>query len=68
MDDAELWLDQGYTADELTEDDILNEYPDDYFDADENEETDEFSFLSTPHDWAAATLDCLRELAESRNE
>lgn len=73
MDDAFLWHDQGWKADELTEDDILNEYPDDYFDEYPEEElTDEYIDFSTdsyfaPENFAAQTLEYIKELEAEEN-
>lgn len=61
--DAYNWIHCGYTADELTESDIISEYSDDYFDS-EYQETDELSSCFTPHDFAEKTIDYIRELQE----
>ena len=64
--DAQLWVDNGDTPDELTEEDILNEYPTDYFEEyDERPETDDLSSAFTPHDFAIATLECMEQILNS---
>ena len=58
--DAQLWLDNGYTADELTSEDILNEYPEDYF-CDEYQEPSGTERSFTPAEFAQQTLDYIKE-------
>lgn len=60
-EDAANWFQNGNTADELTAEDILNEYPSDYFDS-EYVETDDLSSCFTPAEFAEATLDYLRDM------
>lgn len=62
--DACNWFNSGYTADELTEDDILNEYPDDYFTDTTETVCDEFSIAFEPSEFASATLEYLAEMSE----
>lgn len=61
-DDACNWFNSGYSVDEVTEDDILNEYPDDYFTDTTETECDEFSNAFTPSDFARTTLEYLAEM------
>lgn len=65
--DAELWHDQGYTADELTADDILNEYPEDYFDATEYE-ANALERCFTPQEFAEKTLEYMEAMEEAEYE
>lgn len=58
-EDAYNWHNNGNTADELTAEDILNEYPDDYF-TEEFQEVDELSHCFTPEEFAEQTLEYLR--------
>lgn len=71
--DAQLWHDNGYTAEEITEDDILNEYPNDYFedytDDDISEDAVDYSTESvfTPDDFAKKTISYMREIEEGES-
>lgn len=71
--DAQLWHDNGYTAEEITGDDILNEYPDDYFedytDDDISEDAVDYSTESvfTPDDFAKKTISYMREIEEGES-
>ena len=62
-EDAHNWFNSGYTAEDLTENDILSEYPEDYFDS-EYQETDDLSSCFAPQEFAATTIDYIRELQE----
>lgn len=62
-EDAGNWVNSGYTAEELTESDILAVYPDNYFDS-EYQETDDLSSCFTPQELAEKTIDYIRELQE----
>lgn len=61
-DDAYNWFNGGYSADELTENDIINEYPDDYFTDTTETECNELSSAFTPSDFADKTLEYLEEI------
>ena len=65
--DAFFWYNSGYDANEVTEEDILNEYPEDYFD-DEEQETDDLSSCFTPHEFAEKKLQYLTEMEEEEKE
>lgn len=60
-EDAHNWINGGYTADELTEDDILNEYPSDYFDKEEYQDCDDLSSCFSPYEFARKTLEYMRD-------
>ena len=65
-EDAYLWHQNGNTADDLSAEDILNEYPGDYF-GDESADTDDLydgyrSF--SPAEFAEQTLEYLKEMGE----
>ena len=59
--DAFNWKNSGYTADDLTADDILNEYPDDYF-GDEYQEATSTERCFTPEEFAEQTLEYISEM------
>lgn len=60
--DAQRWYNNGYTSDELTAKDILNEYPDGYFCDSTDGYHDGSSSCFTP-DWVAQrTLDFLKKM------
>lgn len=71
--DAQVWHDNGWTADEITRYDILNEYPDDYFedysDDDISEDAVDYSTDSvfTPDDFAKETIAYMREIEEGES-
>lgn len=54
--DAQNWAASGYTAKDLTPEDILNEYPEDYFCDSTDDEYDELSSCFTPDEVAIKTL------------
>lgn len=58
----------GCTADELTAEDILNEYTDEYFEDDTTDEYDELSSAFTPEEFAAKTLEYLEEIEAEEDE
>lgn len=60
--DAQNWHLSGYTSDELTAEDILNEYDDDYFSDNTNDEYDDLSNCFTPDEVAQRTLDYLKKM------
>lgn len=64
--DARNWAESGYTAKELTPDDILNEYPEDYFCDSTDGYWDELSSGFTPDEIAAKTLEYLAEYDEAK--
>lgn len=61
-EDAYNWHNSSYTTKDLTEEDILNEYPEDYFKDDTNDEYDELSSCFTPDEFARKTLEYLEEI------
>ena len=69
-EDAQSWYYNGYTSDELTAEDILNEYQDDYFcDSTDDyfcdstdDEYDIFTSYFTPDEVARKTLNYLKEM------
>lgn len=63
-EDAQSWYDSGYTSDELTAEDILNEYPDDYFCDSTDDDHDDLSSCFTPDEVAQKTLDYLKDVKE----
>lgn len=63
-EDACNWKQNGDTADTLTEGDIINEYPDDYFTDTTETEHDELSSAFTPSEFAGKTLEYLVEMTE----
>ena len=65
--DARNWLASGYTANEVTAEDILNEYPEDYFCDSTDDECDELSSCFTPDEFAAKTLEYLAESEDEEN-
>ena len=63
-EDAANWAQGGYTADELTEAEIIHEYPDDYFCDSTNDEYDDLSSAFTPAEFTAQTLEYLADMTE----
>lgn len=63
--DAQNWYYSGYTSDELTAEDILNEYDKEYFSDSTDDEHDDISSCFTPDDMAQRTLDYLKEMEVS---
>ena len=61
-EDAYHWHESGYTTANVTADDILGEYTDDYFEDDSDAEYDELSSCFTPDEFAAKTLEYLGEI------
>lgn len=61
-EDACNWFNGGYSADELTENDIIHEYPDNYFSDTTETEHDELSSAFTPYEFAKQTLEYLEEM------
>ena len=61
-EDAYNWKHAGWTAKELSEQDILNEYPEDYFENDTSEECDDLSRCFTQKEFAQKTLEYLEEI------
>lgn len=63
-EDAENWYYNGYTSDELTAEDILNEYDESFF-CDRTEDEYDYDALTssfTPDEVAQKTLDYLEEM------
>lgn len=71
-DDAVLWRENGYTADELTAEDVINEYGDldEYFTDGDLTSDDIFDdeSLFSPEDFAKQTLKYLCEIEEEEEE
>lgn len=67
-EDAYNWRHSGWTSDRITAEDILNEYPEDYFEDDTADEYDELSSAFTPAEFAAKTLEYLAEIEEESAE
>lgn len=61
-EDAYLWYESGYTTGRLTEEDIVDEYSDDYFEDDSNADHDDLSSCFTAKEFASKTLEYLREI------
>lgn len=61
-EDAQSWYYNGYSSDELTAEDILNEYPEDYFCDSTDDEYDVLTSYFTPDEVAQKTLDYLEEM------
>ena len=61
-EDAQNWYYSGYTSDELTAEDILNEYDESFFSDSMNDEYDDLSSCFTPDEVAQKTLDYLEEM------
>lgn len=61
-EDAQIWYYNGYSSDELTAEDILNEYPEDYFCDSTDDEYDVLTSYFTPDEVAQKTLDYLEEM------
>ena len=61
-EDAQSWYYNGYSSDELTAEDILNEYPKDYFCDSTDDEYDVLTSYFTPDEVAQKTLDYLEEM------
>lgn len=64
-EDAYSWYHSGWASGKITAEDILNEYPGDYFEDDTEDEYDELSSAFTPAEFAAKTLEYLAEIEES---
>lgn len=65
-EDAYNWYMNGDTTDTITAEDVIREYPDDYFD-DEWQETDDLSSCFTPADFAYQTLEYLDNLVSEES-
>lgn len=61
-EDAQSWYYNGYSSDELTAEDILNEYPEDYFCDSTDDEYDHLTSYFTPDEVAQKTLEYLEEM------
>lgn len=61
-EDAQSWYYSGYSSDELTAEDILNEYPEDYFCDSTDDEYEVLTSYFTPDEVAQKTLDYLDEM------
>lgn len=61
-EDAESWYYNGYSSDELTAEDILNEYEESFFSDNTDDEYDALTSYFTPDEVAQKTLDYLEEM------
>ena len=61
-EDAYNWHHSGWTSDKITTEDILNEYPEGWFDNDTNSDYDELSSCFSPQEVALKTLQYLEEI------
>lgn len=67
-EDAYNWYYNGWTANKLTAKDILNEYPEDYFEDDTEDWYDDLSNAFTPEEIAAKTLEYLEAIETEEDE
>lgn len=61
-EDAHHWHESGYKSADVTEEDILGEYIDDYFEDDTDDEYDDLSSCFTPVEFARRTIEYLAEI------
>lgn len=61
-EDAYHWHESGYKSTDVTEEDILGEYSEDYFEDDSNADYDDLSSCFTDKEFASKTLEYLREI------
>lgn len=61
-EDAYHWYESGYKSTDVTEEDILDEYSEDYFEDDSNADYDDLSSCFTAKEFASKTLEYLREI------
>ena len=61
-EDVQSWYYNGYSSNELTAEDILNEYPEDYFCDSTDGEYDVLTSYFTPDEVVQKTLDYLEEM------
>ena len=61
-EDAYHWHVSGYKSTDVTEEDILGEYSEDYFEDDSNADYDDLSSCFTAKEFASKTLEYLREI------
>ena len=61
-EDAYHWHESGYSIADVTEEDILGEYSEDYFEDDSNADYDDLSGCFTAKEFASKTLEYLREI------
>ena len=61
-EDAYNWHNAGWYANEITENDIIHDYPDNYFSDNTETEHDELSSAFAPSDFAKQTLEYLEEI------
>ncbi len=66
--DARNWADSEWRSDELTIDDILNEYPEDYFCDSPDDEYDDLSSFFTQEEFGAETLRRIKSIEEEEEE
>lgn len=67
-EDAYNWHHSGWTSDRITAEDILNEYPEEYFSDDTDDEYDDLSSAFTPAEIADKTLEYLAEIEAEEDE
>ena len=67
-EDAYNWYHSGWTSDKITVDDILNEYPEDYFTDSTDDDYDELSSCFTPDEFASKTLEYLEQIENEEVE
>ena len=61
-EDAQSWYYNGYSSDELTAEDILNEYDESFFSDSMTDEYDDCSSCFTPDEVVQTTLDYLKKM------
>ena len=61
-EDAQSWYYNGYSSDELTAEDILNEYDESFFSDSMTDEYDDCSSCFTPDEVVQRTLDYLKKM------
>lgn len=67
-EDAYNWFNNGNSANELTKDDIVHEYPDNYFSDNTESEHDDLSSAFTPSEFAKQTIEYLEEIESEVNK
>ena len=66
-EDAYNWHNTGWFANEITEYDIIHDYPDNYFSDNTESEHDDLSSAFTPSEFAKQTLEYLEEIESEMN-
>lgn len=67
-EDAYAWYESGWSCEELTVEDILSEYTDDYFTDSTEDDYDELSRCFTADEFAAKTFEYLGEIEKRREK